>query len=52
MSERILTWEGSKNVRDLGGLHTCDGRLTRWRSIVRSDTPGRLTDQGWSSLYA
>lgn len=51
MSERILVWEGCTNVRDLGGLQTCDGRVTRWGTIVRSDTPARLTAAGWSALY-
>ncbi len=52
MNERILRWEGCKNVRDLGGLSTCDNRQTRWGAIVRSDTPARLTAIGWSALYA
>ena len=52
MSERILAWDGCNNVRDLGGLRTCDGRETRWRAIVRSDSPGRLTEAGWAALYA
>jgi protein tyrosine/serine phosphatase len=39
------------NVRDLGGLSTCDGRMTRWGAVVRSDTPARLTEAGWSTLY-
>ena len=50
--KRVLTWEGCKNVRDLGGLQTCDGRLTRWGAVVRSDTPAKLTAAGWSTLYA
>ena len=52
MNERVLLWEGCSNVRDLGGLTTCDGRMTRWGAIVRSDTPARLTPAGWSALYA
>jgi hypothetical protein len=52
MTERILAWEGCANVRDLGGLRTCDGRTTRFGAAVRSDTPGRLTAAGWSALYA
>ena len=47
-----LTWDGCDNVRDLGGLSTCDGRMTLWRAIVRSDTPAKLTEAGWSALYA
>jgi protein tyrosine/serine phosphatase len=52
MNKRVLAWDGCKNVRDLGGLSTHDGRMTRWGTIVRSDTPARLTATGWSALYA
>jgi len=52
MNERVLVWEGCTNVRDLGGLRTCDGRTTRWGAVIRSDTPARLTTAGWSALYA
>jgi len=51
MNERVLVWDGCRNVRDLGGLKTSDGRMIRWGAIVRSDTPSRLTDEGWSALY-
>jgi protein-tyrosine phosphatase len=49
---RVLTWDGCNNVRDLGGLKTSDGRKTRWGAVVRSDHPSRLTANGWSQLYA
>ncbi len=52
MNKRVLVWDGCTNVRDLGGLPTQDGRLTRWRAVVRSDHPARLTAAGWSALYA
>ncbi len=51
MNARVLAWEGCLNVRDLGGLKASDGRLTRRGSVVRSDTPARLTAAGWSALY-
>ena len=51
MTERVLVWDGCRNVRDLGGLRTSDGRTTCWRAVVRSDTPARLTAAGWSALY-
>ena len=51
MKKRVLVWDGCINVRDLGGLNTCDGRITRWGTVVRSDTPARLTEAGWSALY-
>ena len=50
--DRRLDWEGCVNVRDLGGLKTMDGRVTRWGAVVRSDHPSRLTAAGWSALYA
>jgi len=49
---RILTWDGCNNVRDLGGLNTSDGRKTRWGAVVRSDHPAKLTADGWLALYA
>lgn len=52
LNKRVLAWEGCTNVRDLGGLHTCAGRQTLWKAIVRSDTPARLTEAGWSALHA
>jgi protein-tyrosine phosphatase len=52
MKNRVLLWDGCTNVRDLGGLRTGDGRMTLWRAIVRSDTPAKLTEAGWSALYA
>lgn len=52
MNNRMLLWDGCTNVRDLGGLRTSDGRMTRWKAIVRSDSPARLTAAGWAALYA
>ena len=49
---RRLAWDGCINVRDLGGLRTRDGRVTRWGAVVRSDHPARLTAAGWSALHA
>jgi protein-tyrosine phosphatase len=48
---RVLTWDGCNNVRDLGGLNTSTGYKTRWGAIVRSDHPAKLTADGWSALY-
>lgn len=52
IENRCLTWEGCSNVRDLGGLRTRDGRMTRWGAVVRSDHPANLTAAGWSALTA
>ena len=51
MKKRALGWEGCSNVRDLGGLRTGGGHKTRWKAIVRSDSPARLSAAGWSALY-
>jgi protein-tyrosine phosphatase len=51
MKRRILAWEGCKNVRDLGGMRTSNGRMTKFGNIIRSDTPARLTPAGWKALY-
>jgi hypothetical protein len=48
--DRHLAWDGCYNVRDLGGMHTVDGRETRWGAVVRSDIPDRLTPAGWAAL--
>ena len=50
--DRNLNWGGCFNVRDLGGLHTGDGRTTRWGAVVRSDSLDHLTAAGWSALKA
>jgi len=49
---RDLFWDGCANVRDLGGLPTEDGRLTNFGAIVRADSVGRLSDDGWEALRA
>ena len=47
---QALEWEGCLNVRDLGGLPTEDGRITRPGRIVRADNIRKLTDAGWQAL--
>ncbi|PZF81842.1 tyrosine-protein phosphatase [Jiangella anatolica] len=37
MSERWIDLVGAVNVRDLGGLPTTDGRVTRFGQVLRSD---------------
>lgn len=50
-TNRILTWEGCNNVRDLGGMDASNGYKTRWGAVVRGDQSSRLTADGWSALY-
>src|SRR5438046_2102734 len=39
---RHLGLEGTYNMRDTGGYRTLDGRTTRWRTFLRSDSLHRL----------
>jgi protein-tyrosine phosphatase len=48
--ERELSWDGCFNVRDLGGLPTTDGRVTRWGAVVRSEQLDLLSPAGWAAL--
>jgi protein-tyrosine phosphatase len=50
--ERVLTWDGCVNVRDLGGHPTQDGRTTRFGAVVRADSVRALSDAGWDALLA
>jgi protein-tyrosine phosphatase len=52
MSERTLGWQGVYNARDLGGLPTADGRLTRRGAVIRSDSLERLEARGWEEVEA
>ena len=47
---RTITWDGCVNVRDLGGIPTEDGAVTRFGSVIRSDNLGGLTRDGWRAL--
>ncbi len=49
MSERVLLWEGCLNVRDLGGLPTRSGGVTRSGAVVRADNVRRLAGAGWEA---
>ncbi len=47
---RDLAWDGTLNVRDLGGHPTEDGRQTQYGRIIRADNVRRLSDAGWEAL--
>lgn len=47
---RTLLWDGCVNVRDLGGIPTEDGAVTRTGAVVRSDNVGALSEAGWRAL--
>ena len=41
---RFVHLQGARNVRDLGGYETRDGRRVRWGNVFRSDELTALTD--------
>lgn len=47
---RHLPWEACYNARDLGGLPTLEGGMTRWGAVIRSDIPTRLSETGRQAL--
>jgi len=47
---RTLVWDGCVNVRELGGIPTADGGMTRTGSVIRSDNVAGLTPAGWRAL--
>jgi protein-tyrosine phosphatase len=49
-TQRHLSWEGTYNVRDLGGYATQDGQHTRWHTLLRADKLDRLTAKGQQQL--
>ena len=49
---RIPDWDGAFNLRDLGGLPTTDGTITRHGRVYRSGGPEHLTDLGWTQATA
>jgi protein-tyrosine phosphatase len=50
LTTRNLDWEGCHNARDLGGLPTEGGQQTRWKAVIRSDLPGRLSSAGRQAM--
>lgn len=49
---RHLQIDGTYNVRDIGGYATADGRQTRWRTYLRSDSLHKLSVDGQQELLA
>lgn len=48
--ERIQTVDGVKNLRDLGGYQTMDGRTVKWDMIYRSANLHELSPEGEAEL--
>jgi protein-tyrosine phosphatase len=49
---RIVTVDGTLNVRDLGGIDTADGRSVRRGLLVRSDHLNEVTELGLDQMRA
>lgn len=47
----LLNWPDCRNVRDLGGLPTADGHVTRGGALIRADNLDRLTPAGIVALH-
>lgn len=51
-ANRHLRLAGTRNLRDIGGYVTRDGRTTRWRMLFRSDCLDRLPSTSQAKLLA
>lgn len=49
-SRRLVSLTGTRNLRDLGGYRTADGRRTRWRTLYRADCYDTLDPRGQAWL--
>ncbi len=49
---RLLALEGSRNLRDLGGYPTGDGRQVKWGMLFRSGSIAGLTQADWEHMTA
>jgi len=50
--ERNLVWPDLLNARDLGGLRSASGSVTKWRQVVRADNLNKLAPDGVAALVA
>ena len=50
--ERIINPEGTTNFRDLGGYVAYNGSRVAWRTLFRSDSLDRLTEEGVETFLA
>jgi protein-tyrosine phosphatase len=48
--QRVLSFEGGCNFRDIGGYRTADGRSVRWRKVFRTGVLSYLTESDHASL--
>ena len=48
--QRHLKLAGTYNFRDIGGYPARNGGTTRWRTLLRSDSPHRLSEADRAAL--
>lgn len=48
---RHIKFEGTNNLRDLGGYPTRDGKVTKWGKYLRSDSLHNLSVESQQQLY-
>ncbi|MFN8419937.1 MAG: tyrosine-protein phosphatase [Anaerolineae bacterium] len=51
-NSRHIPLDGCYNLRDIGGYPTRDGKMTRWRTVYRSDSLHRLTADSQNTLLS
>lgn len=49
-NSRHIPLDGCYNLRDIGGYPTRDGKITRWRTVYRSDSLHRLSADSQNTL--
>ncbi len=49
-ADRHLPLPGTRNLRDVGGYPAGDGRQTRWRTLLRTDSLDSLPDSSQAAL--
>lgn len=50
--DRHLPLPGTRNLRDVGGYPAIDGRTTRWRTLLRTDSLDLLPEHSQETLIA
>ena len=48
--ERLITFDGTVNFRDIGGYQGMDGKRTKWNKIYRSDSLSSLSSSDQERL--
>jgi len=52
LTRRVKRIPGARNLRDLGGYPTADGRKVRWGVVYRAGTPAEIPEHAHSEIAA